>query len=397
MFRQVTVPGSSTMAKRAGLTFNDIHTFVSSLFEQDIHAKRVYSLANATLGVIASASLGIHAIGQGLAAARGLMTKHAIKQVDRLLSNGKVQVWDYFARWVPYVVGSRKEIVVALDWTEFDGDDQSTIAAHLITRHGRATPLVWQTVRKSTMKNRRNGYEDEVLVRLREVLPEGVKVTVLADRGFGDQKLFALLSDTLGFGYVIRIRANILVRSCDGEQRAAGDWVGKGGRAKTLRSAEVTGLGSEVPTVVCVQARAMKEPWCLVASDGEAKARMLIDYYAKRWSIEPSFRDTKDWRFGMGLSHTHIANPKRRDRVLLLNAFAIYLLTILGAAGESLGLDRMLKANTAKHRTHSLFRQGCMHYELIPNMPEQRLRPLMERFGEMLLEQPALKAVFGVV
>ena len=73
------------------------------------------------------------------------------------------------------------------------------------------------------------------------------------------------------------------------------------------------------------------------------------------------------------------------------------LLTLLGAAGEALGYDRHLKANTAKQRTHSLFRQGCMHYDLIPNMPEERLRPLMRRFGEMLLEHRAFSQVFGLI
>jgi len=57
-------------------------------------------------------------------------------------------------------------------------------------------------------------------------------------------------------------------------------------------------------------------------------------------------------------------------------------LTLLGAVGESLGMDRLLKSNTSKKRTHSLFRQGCMLYELIPNMPEQRLTPLMNKFAE---------------
>ena len=61
------------------------------------------------------------------------------------------------------------------------------------------------------------------------------------------------------------------------------------------------------------------------------------------------------------------------------------LLTMLGAAGESLGMDRLLKSNTSKTRTHSLFRQGCMLYELIPNMPDHRLLPLMRRFSEMLI------------
>jgi hypothetical protein len=58
------------------------------------------------------------------------------------------------------------------------------------------------------------------------------------------------------------------------------------------------------------------------------------------------------------------------------------LLTLLGSVGESLGMDRLLKANTSKTRTHSLFRQGCMLYELIPNMPELRLIQLMTAFAK---------------
>jgi len=73
------------------------------------------------------------------------------------------------------------------------------------------------------------------------------------------------------------------------------------------------------------------------------------------------------------------------------------LLTLLGSPGESLGYDRLLKSNTTKKRSHSLFRQGCMLYELIPNMATERLRPLMKRFSEMLDEHRALKEVLGVL
>ena len=72
----------------------------------------------------------------------------------------------------------------------------------------------------------------------------------------------------------------------------------------------------------------------------------------------------------------------RRDRLLLVSAFATALLTMLGAVGESLGMDRLLKSNTSKTRTHSLFRQGCMLYELIPTMPVHRLAPLMKEFAK---------------
>jgi hypothetical protein len=139
----------------------------------------------------------------------------------------------------------------------------------------------------------------------------------------------------------------------------------------------------------------MKEPWCLCASDPKTTSRPLIKFYAKRWSIEPCFRDIKDWRFGKGLAHIHIRDTKRRDRMLLMSAMASVLLTLLGSAGESLGMDRLLKANTVKKRTHSLFRQGCMWYQLIPNMPVERLHPLMQEFGRLLRQQPATRAVFG--
>ena len=73
-------------------------------------------------------------------------TKHAVKQVDRLLSNPGIDVWDLFACWVPEIVGPRKSIVVAMDWTDFDADGQATLVLNLVTRHGRATPLMWLSV-----------------------------------------------------------------------------------------------------------------------------------------------------------------------------------------------------------------------------------------------------------
>ena len=97
----------------------------------------------------------------------------------------------------------------------------------------------------------------------------------------------------------------------------------------------------------------------------------------------------------MGMGSIHISTPERRDRLWLLHAFAIALLTLLGAAGEALGYDRYLKSNTTKRRTHSLFRQGCMLYELIPTMPELCLLPLIERFATILAELPVFADAFG--
>jgi hypothetical protein len=381
-------------SKRGLMQVKNVRSFLDSVLDEDIHTKRIASLANATLGVMTGASLGVAVIGKSLAQARGLLPKHAVKQVDRLLGNPRIEAWDVFASWVPEMVGPRTDIVVAMDWTDFDADGQATLALKLVTRHGRTTPLIWLSVLKDELSTARNDYEDVCLRRLAEVLPDTVNVTLLADRGFADTKLFGFL-DELGFGYVIRLKGNTKVSAADGTIRSATE--GQGGRARKLRDARVTAAQCPVGAVVCTHAKAMKEPWCLAASDAGATAPQIIALYAKRWRVEPSFRDTKDLRFGLGLSAVHIADPQRRDRLLLLNAFAVVLLTLLGAAGESLGMDRHLKSNTVKTRTHSLFRQGCLLYDLIPNMPEHRLRPLAERYANILEQSRVVTETFAIV
>jgi len=385
------------MPTKKPLSFEGVHLFLKTLFAEDLHAKRVLSLAGATLGVIESASLAVAMIGQGLALARGRLTKHAIKQVDRLLSNPGIDVDALLVHWVPYVVGDRSSITVAMDWTDFDADGQTTIMLSLLCRHGRATPLVWLTVDTATLKDRRNAYEYQVLVRLAEVLPADVRVRIVADRGFGDQKLYRMLTDELKFDFVIRFRGTIKVTAADGEARPAAEWVGAGGRARVLRGATVTAAGYPVATVVCVQAKDMKQPWCLAASVTQETARALVNLYGKRWGIEGAFRDTKDLRFGMGMGAMHVSTPDRRDRLWLINAFAVVLLTLLGAAGEALGYDRHLKSNTSTRRTHSLFRQGSMLYELIPTMPDHRLQPLIGQFAHLLAAQPVFREMFGAI
>ncbi len=141
----------------------------------------------------------------------------------------------------------------------------------------------------------------------------------------------------------------------------------------------------------------MKDSWCLATSRKDLSASQVVKLYGKRFSIEETFRDTKDLRFGLGVSATHIKDPQRRDRLLLLVAFATALLTLLGAAAESIGLDRKLKANTSTKRTHSLFRQGCYWYSAIPNMPEPRLRMLMTAFQDIISQHAVFQQIFGVL
>jgi hypothetical protein len=81
-------------------------------------------------------------------------------------------------------------------------------------------------VLKDELKDARNDDEDACLRRLAEVLPAGVRVTILA--GFADTKLFDFLGE-LGFGYVIRLKGTTRVGA---------------GRCARRRTARVAGRAS---------------------------------------------------------------------------------------------------------------------------------------------------------
>ena len=76
---------------------------------------------------------------------------------------------------------------------------------------------------------------------------------------------------------------------------------------------------------------------------GAAPASGLKALYRKRWSIACGLRDTKDLRFGMGMGSIHVSTPARRDRLWLIAAFAVVLLTLFGAAGEALEPPRVCR------------------------------------------------------
>lgn len=367
--------------------YTRVNEFVYAIFGETMHLKRVESLANAAIGLLHAEELILHKIGAGLAEAKGLDKKHATKQIDRLLSNPKFDIWKESRIWASYIIGDRNEIMVSMDWTDFDADGQSTIAINLITNHGRATPILWKTVIKSILKNNRARYEDQILSQLKEIIPIDVKVTVLADRGFSDQKFFKFIGEELGFFYIIRTKSNIYVTDKNNITKQAKDWLRADGFTKTLNKVEITADKYPIEKFVFTKKKGMKDAWYLVSNRTDLKGLQIVKFYGKRWTIEPYFRDTKDIRFGMGLSSTHISTAERRDRIFFISAIVIAILTTLGSAGEEIGFDRKLKVNTVKTRTHSLLNQGLFYYKFFKNFTEDEKTKLLTVFNNFLEKQ----------
>ena len=145
---------------------------------------------------------------------------------------------------------------------------------------------------------------------------------------------------------------------------------------------------------VCVKASGMKT-WHLAASDGAAappprRSSGILEKVDDRDQLP---RDSKDLRFGMGMSTLRIDDPQRRDRLLMSDAIRDRVLTLLTTLARG-AADRREPAPPNEH-VASLFQQGCLLYDLIPNMPDDELQPLIQRYQEQYAKVECFQRLSG--
>jgi hypothetical protein len=300
-----------------------------------------------------------------------------------------------FGCWVPFVVGERRESVVNFDGTACEDADQCTVVRGRPPAHGRRTPLVWKTVTRSALKDQRHDQEDDRLVALASVVPQPVRVTVGADRGFADRKLESCLPEEWGVDSIIRCRGVVSGEEAAGARSKATEWRGTAGRRRVFRHARVTAPRHLVPVVVGVQDQAMQEPWCLVSRRPDLPGVAIKLASARRFTGEETCRDVQPPRVGLGLTQAVSERTDRRDALFLRAVRAHTLRTWLGQAGQELGLERMLGATRPGHR--SRFRQGLRRFALMPQMREERLRALAKTFGELLQAHAPCTGILDVI
>jgi hypothetical protein len=224
--------GRSTQDRQFGR--EEREGLMDEVFGGEVHAPRLAALTDGVDGVRHAASLGVRALGQGLAVAQGLAPRHAITPVDRWLSHPKLSMAQVFGCWVPCVVGERRESVVHVDGTACEDADQCTVVLGRPTEHGRRTPLVWKTVTRAERKEQRHDHADDRLVVWASVVPKPVRVTVVADRGVSDRKLDSCLTEEWGCDDIIRCRGVVSVEEAAGERSKAKAWLGTAGRRRRV-------------------------------------------------------------------------------------------------------------------------------------------------------------------
>jgi hypothetical protein len=311
-------------------------TWVLSLCD-DLRLSQAKTLADLVAAAMRVGRVSLAAIGRQLTGP--FAAKHRIKRTWRFCANRRVVVSDATRGLLRHLLKRRrvkpgaarrkvKPLLIAFDWTDIR--NFHTLMAAAVMK-GRAVPLLWATYTKWKLARSQNNLEEGLLRLLRELIPSGVPVILLADRGFGRTEL-AKVCQQLGFRYLIRIKPEVWVEGASYRGNLQ-DYPVRKGMAVVLRDVRYRQSDPVVQHVVVRWKpdlpKKRDEPWFLM-TDLRRGAVELTNAYAKRMTVEELFRDDKNKRNGFSLRHTKITKPDRIDRLLLILALAYWLLCGIG-------------------------------------------------------------------
>ena len=331
-----------------------LHTqrLAAELFEDDLHVKRVESLANGVTGVLRAAALswsphdrrGVLGSGGDQAALRGV--KQVVTRVLEQPCDRRRKADGRRGRrsWSERARKDRQVAALDLDGVSTRHRDHRD-AERVRGQPGTAVRRRWGGVTVKKLDGSRASVGDYETQRSSSAFRRPSRRTC---RWFSrPTAASAIRSCTPTSGSSAGTTSSGSVgaswwRTPGASSAPRKDWVPKTGRATMLggsardrRTAPRCRRWSSCTRRRCEGA--------VVSGDVVVRHQSASDVVAHlrqgRFTIEETFRDaTKDIRFGMGLSATHIRDAGRRDRLVLLAAIAPARLTFLGAASEATGM-----------------------------------------------------------
>lgn len=234
------------------------------------------------------------------------------------------------AALIDWPVGSR--LSIALDTTALT--PLVLIRASLIYR-GRAIPLAWRAMHHRSTTVAFEDYQP-VLEQVRSIVPPGLVITLLADRGFVHERLLHSLHKQQ-WHFRLRLTSNTLVHLPDQPVSAVKDLCPPAGEKRFFQNVSI--LGAAVGPVSLALACLLEQPddpWFVVSD--EITTAQTLGEYGLRFDIEESFLDEKSG--GYQLHTSELATPQALERLILILAIATLHLTSIGAGVVQAGKHR---------------------------------------------------------
>jgi DDE family transposase len=183
--------------------------------------------------------------------------------------------------------GGKHTLYLALDTSMLW--NQHCVMRLSVVYRGRAVPIVWEVLKHGSSSVPHAAYE-ELLEAVPPLLPAGVKVVVLADRGFADTALLVQLR-RLGWHFRIRLKATFTVLRPGQPDGKVEDFALAPGRALFLHNVAITAEPFGPVSLALARHSRTGESWYIV-SDEPTSVHTFTEY-GHRFDIEENFLDDK--------------------------------------------------------------------------------------------------------
>ena len=266
--------------------------------------------------------------------------------------------------------------ILLVDWTQVGKDHCALFAS--APYEGRAVMVYFEVHPMTKYSNRQVEYS--FLDTLNELLPVGVKPTLITDAGYLHPWFKKLIE--LDWYFIGRLNSIMKVfpkvgnhtsvkELEDSAQKIATD-IGectvtvtnplsyrviqgkefKRNPKRGPKSRPLTGHGRGSHQA----RRRAQTPWVLGTNHRDLSADEVIELYALRMSIEEQFRDLKNARFGWAFREARTSSKRRYSILLLIGSIAHFLMQLIGAIAEKKKLHKQFSSRSnSKERVLSLF------------------------------------------
>jgi hypothetical protein len=185
-----------------------------------------------------------------------------------------------------------------------------------VVYRGRAVPIAWRLLEHSSSSVKLQAYQD-LLKRVANLMPMGVKVILLGDRGFIDTQLMNYARQQLAWSYRIRIKSDFwLWRPGKGWCQVKDFHLGLG-QALLLQNVLRPNTAPYGPVNLALAREGVSGELWYIVSD-EPTTLQTFREYGLRFDIEESFLDDKS--NGFELESSEIRNAPALSRLCLVLA-----------------------------------------------------------------------------
>lgn len=298
--------------------YNALSRYLSQREIQWQDARHLQTLCWMIIGMIQSQNVHLNGFGVYVKSRAQFAQSHQ-RRFRRWLSNRRIDVVSAHHALVRQALSewNRERLYLSLDttvvWNCF------CIVWVGVVYRGRTIPVAWSVIAQSS-SSVRLGTIQRVLRQAQSILPPGVSIVLLADRGFADGKLMNYLRENLGWHFRIRIKRSF-------QFQHQGQWCKVSSVPLQPGQAYFTdavAVGKTKPFSDVYLAFAHDKPsgedWTIVSD--EPTNLQTFAQYRLRFCVEESFLDLKSNGFNLEAS-------RLRDKFALSQLCGVIALTML--------------------------------------------------------------------